>query len=439
MTDWVLLGIGVLLTIGTGLFVASEFSLLNLERVDLEARRERGERGLSNTIRALTRTSTHLSGAQLGITLTTMLTGFVAEPALARLLAPLFSGWMNTGTFFRATILVLTMLIATTFSTLIGELVPKKLALSIPLTVNRFVVLFQMAFTAIFSVLIYALNQTGNAVVRLFGIEPKEELSSTRTADELSALVMRSAHLGALEESTATLLTKTLHLSQLVAADIMTPRPSIATISSVSSAAELINLSVKTGFSRFPVVEGSSDDIVGIAHLKLAVAIPRDKRGEVPVTAFMVEPMRVPETMAVEKLMIQLRSHGLQLAVVVDEYGGTAGLATLEDLVEELVGELADEHDRSKVNVTKGAKNSVLFPGMKRPDELELYAIHIPEDGSYETVGGFIMSKLGRIPLVNDEVEIEDGKLIVVRMDGRRVDRVRFVPDALEIAEGADE
>jgi CBS domain containing-hemolysin-like protein len=219
----------------------------------------------------------------------------------------------------------------------------------------------------------------------------------------------------------------------------MTPRPSIATISSDSSAAELIALSVKTGYSRFPVVNGSSDDIVGIAHLKLAVAIPREKRGEVPVTAIMVEPMRVPETMAVEKLMIQLRSHGLQVAVVVDEYGGTAGLATLEDLVEELVGELADEHDRSKVNVTKGAKNSVLFPGMKRPDELEIYAIHVPEDGSYETVGGFIMSELGRIPVVNDEVEIEDGKLIVVRMDGRRVDRVRFVPNPLEGGEAVDE
>ena len=430
MTDWILLGVGVLLTIGTGLFVASEFSLLNLERVDLEARRERGERGLSNTIRALSRTSTHLSGAQLGITLTTMLTGFVAEPALSNLLAPLFSDWVRPGALLRATVITLTMVIATLFSTLIGELVPKKLALSLPLAVNRFVVLFQMAFTWVFSILIVGLNRVGNAVVRAFGIEPKEELSSTRTADELSALVMRSAHLGALEESTATLLTKTLHLSQLVAADIMTPRPSMATISATSSVAELIELSVRTGYSRFPVVTDSSDDIVGIAHLKLAVSIPREKRKDVPVTAIMADPMRVPETMGLETLMIQLRSHGLQLAIVVDEYGGTAGLATLEDLVEELVGELADEHDRSKVNVTKGAKNSVLFPGMKRPDELELYAIHVPEDGSYETVGGYIMSVLGRIPVVNDEVEIEDGKLVVVRMDGRRVDRVRFVPTA---------
>ncbi|MEN9753362.1 MAG: hypothetical protein RL670_1053, partial [Actinomycetota bacterium] len=111
-----------------------------------------------------------------------------------------------------------------------------------------------------------------------------------------------------------------------------------------------------------------------------------------------------------------------------------AGLATLEDLVEELVGELADEHDRSRINVTRGAKNSLLFPGMKRPDELEVYAIKVPEDGSYETVGGFIMGALGRIPAVNDEVEIEDGKLVVVRMDGRRIDRVRFVPNIEEAA-----
>lgn len=434
MTDWIWLGVGVLLTIGTGLFVASEFSLLNLERVELESRRERGERGLSNTIRALARTSTHLSGAQLGITLTTMLTGFVAEPALSRLLSPLFIGWLEPGAVERGTVAVITMLIATIFSTLIGELVPKKLALSLPLAVNRFVVLFQLAFTWVFGFLIVALNRVGNGVVRLFGVEPKEELSSTRTADELSSLVMRSAHLGALEESTATLLTKTLHLSQLVAADIMTPRPSMATISVTASVADLIQLSAKTGYSRFPVVADSSDDIAGIAHVKLAVAIPREKRAGLQVTAIMAEPMRVPETMGLEALMIQLRSHGLQMAIVVDEYGGTAGLATLEDLVEELVGELADEHDRSRINVTRGAKNSLLFPGMKRPDELEVYAIKVPEDGSYETVGGFIMSALGRIPSVNDEVEIEDGKLVVVRMDGRRIDRVRFVPHEDQVA-----
>jgi CBS domain containing-hemolysin-like protein len=174
MNDWLMLGVGIVLTIGTGLFVASEFSLVNLERSDLEARRERGERGLSNSIRALTKTSTHLSGAQLGITLTTMLTGFLAEPALTSLLKPVLIGLGIGESMLDGVGLALSLFIATLFSTLIGELVPKKLALTIPLQVNKFVVGFQIVFTWIFSCMIFVLNKLGNAIVRSIGIEPKE-------------------------------------------------------------------------------------------------------------------------------------------------------------------------------------------------------------------------------------------------------------------------
>jgi CBS domain containing-hemolysin-like protein len=428
MNDWLMLAVGIVLTICTGLFVASEFSLVNLERSDLEARRERGERGLSNSIRALTKTSTHLSGAQLGITLTTMLTGFLAEPALTSLLKPVLVGLGIGESMLDGVGLAVSLFIATLFSTLIGELVPKKLALTIPLQVNKFVVGFQIVFTWIFSGMIFVLNKLGNAIVRSIGIEPKEELSSTRTAEELSALVRRSASLGALDAQTATLLTKTLALSQLVAADVMTPRPRMHILDKSATMTDLIQASVKTGHSRFPIVDGGSDDIIGVAHIKQAVAVPREKRNEVRVSAIMVEAPRVPETMSLEALMVDLRAKGLQLAIVVDEYGGTAGLATLEDLVEELVGELADEHDRAKAGVTRGANSSVLFPGMIRPDELREMAIKVPADGAYETVAGFMMSKLGRIPAVGDQVEIEDGILRVERMDDRRVDRVRFTP-----------
>ena len=419
MSDWLMLALGLALTAGTGIFVASEFSMLNLERNEIEARAERGEKGLSSTIRALKRTATHLSGAQLGITLTTMLTGFLAEPALSHILE---------GSVSPVVALVLTMFITTLFSTLFGELVPKKLALTMPLAVNRFVVNFQLAFTLIFSWMIAILNAAGNGIVRSMGIEPKEELSSARTAEELSSLVRRSASLGALDAQTATLLTKTLALSQLVAADVMTPRTRMASLHKDDSVADVIALSIKTGYSRFPVIEDSSDDVLGVVHVKQAAAIPREKRAGVPVTAVMVESLRVPETMRLETLMVELRAKGLQLAIVVDEYGGVAGLTTLEDLVEELVGELVDEHDRAKAGVTRGANSSILFPGMTRPDELLEMAIKVPSNGAYETVAGFLMSELGRIPSVGDTVEIEDGILKVERMDGRRVDRVRFSP-----------
>lgn len=429
MNDWLMLGAGVLLTLCTGLFVASEFSLVNLDRAELEARAERGEKHLGSTIRALRKTSTHLSGAQLGITLTTMLTGFLAEPALTELLTPTLIGWGISDSAVEPIALAVGMFIATLFSTLIGELVPKKLALTHPLGTNRFVVRFQLVFTWLTGWMIVLLNSVGNAIVRLFGIEPKEELSSSRTADELTSMVRRSAQMGALDAQTATLLTKTLALSQLTAADVMTPRPRMFTVDREETVADVVSLTNKTGHSRFPVIDGDSDKVIGIAHVKQAAAVPREKREEVPVGAIMVDAMRVPETAGLEALMVELRSKGLQLAIVVDEYGGTAGLVTLEDLVEELVGELADEHDRAKVGFTRGAGQSVLFPGMTRPDELAEMAIKVPDDSAYETVGGYLMSALGRIPQKGDVVKIENGTLTVERMDGRRVDRIRFTPD----------
>ncbi len=430
MSELALLGLALVLTVGTGFFVASEFSLVNLERQEVEARAQRGEKGLSKTINALKNTSTHLSSAQLGITLTTLLTGFLAEPALSSLIRP----GLSTFGFQESTVStigwIISISVVTIFSFLIGELVPKQLALAIPLETNRFVVGFQLAFTWLFRWMVIFMNKSGNKLVRLFGIEPREEISSTRSAQELASLVRHSVKQGALEADTANLLTRTLSLSELVAADIMTPRTRMHTINRDETAEDVVNLAIKTGHSRFPVIEDSSDDVLGVVHLKKAAAVPREKRSEVPATALLVDALRVPETMGLETLMIELRAKGLQLAIVVDEYGGTAGLATLEDLIEELVGDLVDEHDRARVGVTLGVNSSLLFPGMMRPDELLEMSIPVPDDGAYETVAGYIMSVLGRIPEVGDQVLIQGGSLKVERMDGRRVDRVRFTPEA---------
>jgi CBS domain containing-hemolysin-like protein len=429
VTDLVMLALALLLTLGTGLFVASEFSLVNLERAEVEARAERGERGLSKTIRALKSTSTHLSSAQLGITLTTLLTGFLAEPALSNLIEPSLKGFGLSPDAIETIGWAVAISAVTIFSFLIGELVPKQIALAIPLATNRFVVGFQLAFTWLFRWMVIVMNKAGNAVVRMFGIEPREEISSTRSAQELASLVRHSVKQGALEADTANLLTRTLSLSELVAADIMTPRTRMHTINRDETAEDVVNLAIRTGHSRFPVIEDSSDDVLGVVHLKKAAAVPREKRGEVPATALIVDALRVPETMGLETLMIELRAKGLQLAIVVDEYGGTAGLATLEDLIEELVGDLVDEHDRARAGVTLGANSSLLFPGMMRPDELLEMSIPVPQDGAYETVAGYIMSELGRIPQAGDQIDIQGGSLRVERMDGRRVDRVRYTPE----------
>lgn len=218
-----MLGVGLLLTVGTGLFVASEFALVNLDRADLEARRAAGETRLSLTINALRITSTHLSSAQLGITLTTLLTGYTMEPALSNLLDPVFESWGVPEAASRPISTIVAMATATIFSMIIGELVPKNFALAVPRQTAKLVMGFQTVFTTVFRPAIQLLNGSANAVLRGMGVEPKEELSGARTAEELSSLVRRSASAGVLEKDTASLLDRTLTFSRLTTADVMTP------------------------------------------------------------------------------------------------------------------------------------------------------------------------------------------------------------------------
>ena len=426
--EWWMFIAGMILTVGTGLFVASEFALVNLDRHDLEDRQSKGETMLGPTIRALKVTSTHLSAAQLGITLTTLLAGFTLEPAFSAWLRPLFDGWGMPEATARVVSSVVAVAVATLLSMIIGELVPKNFALALPRQTAKLVVPFQIVFTTVFKPFVALLNGTANAVLRGIGIEPKEELSSARTADELKSLVRRSASQGSLDRDTATLLARTLVFSEHTAADVMTPRPRLAAVRRSDSAEAVIELARRTGYSRFPVIDDGPDDIVGVVHVKQAVAVPRDRRASVPVSALQTDALRVPETMKLDTLLGELRARSFQIAVVVDEYGGTAGVATLEDLVEELVGEVSDEHDRSRPDVVR-SRDWLTFPGALRPDELlDRAGVTVPEDGPYETVAGYLMSELGRIPSVGDTVEIEAGTFRVERMDGRRIDRVRFTP-----------
>ncbi|CAN5115923.1 hemolysin family protein [soil metagenome] len=438
--DLIMLGVGLLLTVGTGVFVASEFAIVNLDRADLEAREARGETRLGMTIGALKHTSTHLSSAQLGITLTTLLTGYTFEPAIGSLLDPAFTALRLPEPMAGIVASIIAILVATLLSMIIGELVPKNIALALPLTTAQFVMPLQVGFTTVFRPAVTLLNNTANGILRAIGIEPKEELSGARTAEELSSLVRRSALEGALERDTATLLARTLVFSNLTAQDVMTPRPRVTSIDRSGTALDVIDLARKTGLSRFPVINESIDDVVGIVHVKQAVAVPREKRADVPAGALASEALRVPETMRLDGLLSELRARGYQMAIVVDEYGGTSGVATLEDLVEELVGEVSDEHDRSTADVVR-SRDWLTFPGLLRPDELlERAGVSVPEEGPYETVAGWLMSELGRLPVVGDTVEIEAGTFRIERLDGRRVDRVRYTPTPpVRAAEATDE
>ena len=428
MSEWLQLVLGILLTLGTGVFVAAEFSLVALDRQQLERRRSAGERGLDIVIRGLTRTSTHLSSAQLGITLTTLLAGYLFEPVISGFLdAPLRALGMPED-LQRIISVPVAVAIATVFSMIVGELVPKNFAISMPLATAKIVMPLQAGFTFVFKPAIVLLNGSANGLLRAIGIEPKEELSGARSAEELSSLVRHSASEGLLEADTATLLDRTLHFSELTASDVMTPRLRMVSVQRLEPATAVLELSGRSGFSRFPVIDEDRDDVVGIVHVKQAVSVPRAKRAGVPVAALAEDPLRVPETIRVDQLLEILRSGGYQLAIVVDEYGGTAGIVTLEDLVEEIIGEVADEHDRAAAGVI-GTADELTFPADLRPDELqEQTGIEVPDDDEFDTVAGYVLRELGHIPVPGDEALLPDGSTLrVERMEGRRIARLRYI------------
>ncbi len=441
--DWLLVLLGVGLTAGTFLFVAAEFALVTLDPGVVDRELSGTDRRSTSVRRALAQLSTQLSGAQVGITLTTILLGYTTQPALTRLLDGALGGAGVAAVVATGAAAVLALVLVNGFSMVFGELVPKNLALSRPVGTARAVVPLQRGFTAVLHPLIRVLNESANALLRRVGVEPREELSGGRSAQELAALVRRSAEIGTLDVGVATLITNSIELETLTAVDVMTDRTRMVVVRRDDSAADVVALARSTGHSRFPVIDTSHDDVVGMVHVRRAVAVPWERRPEVPAAALMDPAPRVPETARLGPLLVDLRGEGLQMAVVVDEYGGTAGIVTLEDVVEELVGEVADEHDPRRIGVHRTADGSWSVPGLLRPDELaEATGLHVPDEGAWETLGGLVMALLGRVPHAGDVVVAPraprgeyDVELRVEQMDGRRVDRLRVRP--VEPEEGA--
>lgn len=426
--EWLLLAAGILLVLGTGFFVAVEFSLVALDQATVQRAVDDGDHAAVPLLKCLKSLSTQLSSCQLGITLTTLLTGFVMEPSVGRLLVGPLGLVGVRPEAAHSVALVIAMVFATVLSMLIGELVPKNMAIALAFPLGRRLARPQLIFTAAFKPAIVVLNGFSNKVLNLFGLEAKEEISGARTPAELASLVRRSAELGTLDAGTANFVARTLSFSRRTAADVMTPRIRMETIDAEQPVTDIIDAARRTGYSRFPVIGDSADDIRGVVHVKKAVAVPSDRRAKLEAGAIMTDVLRVPETIHLDALLTELREGNLQLAVVLDEYGGTAGIATLEDLVEEIVGEVSDEHDKVRPGLLQSASGDWYFPGLLRPDEVseQIPGLTVPDEATYETVGGYVMSKLGRIAAVGDVVEAGGGTLTVTRMDGRRIDRICF-------------
>ena len=435
--EWLLFGVSLLLILGNGFFVAIEFSLISLDVPTVQRMVDNGDKGAKPVLKALKSLSTQLSSCQLGITLTALLTGFFLEPSLGRLLiTPLKPLTGDNEALTYSVSLTIAMIIGTGLSMLIGELIPKNLSLAKALPIARLLVRPQLVFTAVFRPIVAGLNNFSNWILGRFGLIAQEELSGARTPEELSSLVRRSAEMGTLDTRTATFVDRTLKFSARTAADVMTPRMDMETIEADQNLNEVLVFARRTGFSRFPVTDGNADEIRGILHVKKAIAVPKSKRGQLTAGTIASDVVRVPEAVNLDTLIVDLREAPFQMAVVIDEYGGTAGVVTLEDLVEEIVGEVADEHDRMTPGALQSPQGGWVFPAVLRPDEVmaQIPGLRIEEDEAYETVGGYIMAALGRVAELGDTVEVEHGILEVQRIDGHRIERVRYIPDDLQPA-----
>ncbi|MEU2067105.1 hemolysin family protein [Streptomyces anulatus] len=427
MIEVLLLLVALLLCVACGAFVAAEFSLTTVERGELERAVERGDRGAASALEAVRSLTFQLSGAQLGITVTNLVIGMLSEPSIAKLIR----GPVEAAGLPPAAASTLALVLGTALSTVVlmvvGELVPKNWAISSPLAVAKAVATPQRVFTALFRPFISHLNNTANRIVRRFGLEPTEELASARSPQELVALARHSAKEGALEADTAELFVRTLNLSELTAENVMTPRVQVTALELHATAEDVANATRATGLSRFPVYRGSLDTVVGVAHIKDVLAIPADRRPRTRISELLREPLLVPETLTVDRLLDRL-SGRLAMAVVIDEYGGTAGVVTLEDIVEEVVGEVRDEHDPHETPdlaaAGEDADGRTLWSadGAARTDQLRRIGLRVP-DGPYETLAGLIAAEIGRIPTVDDTVELEGWRIDVVDASGRRAAR----------------
>lgn len=431
----------VILILLNGFYVAGEFALVAANRTKVEALAQEGHRGAISTLAGLKTLSFQLSGAQLGITITSLLVGFILEPTLGEALQGLFS---TIGLPTRTSVglsVGLALAIATASQMVFGELVPKNLAIAKPLQVAFKVTTPLRVSNAIFKPLIVFLNASANATVRLLGVEPQEELAGARSLEELEILIRSSREGGGLGEAEYSLLSRSISFGDKTAADALLPRTSMVTLQAQETVSDLVEESLKTGHSRFPITGDDLDDIVGIAHIKDIYATPIDARATTPVTAIAQDVMFTPESRDLKSLLIDMRRDRKQMAVVVDEFGGTEGIITIEDLLEEIVGEIEDEYDPTFMTPELAQKRSGVnvVDGLLRPDELkEITGLELPE-GDFDTFAGFLLTLFDRIPRKGEHCSFEGWEFKVTEMDRNRIARVLVVAPPPRLADDEDD
>ena len=399
-----------------GIFVAGEFCLVAVDVERVEVMADDGHRRARIVKKLLSRLSFHLGGAQLGITVPSLLLGLLAEDTIGTLLEYLPGVSLTSGPA-RATLAIgLAALIQMVF----GELAPKNLAISRPLVTGFWLGPILRFYGIVSAPITSAFNGLANRLLRLAGIEPAEELRSLRSLKDLEHLVRVSTE-RTITEDEARLLTRTLRLSGKDAADALTPRTSMTVLNQSGTVADLIQNSAETGYSRFPVMGDDIDDIVGIVEVKDIFALNPDDREQRSLGNILRPAVIVPEHRELDGVLVDLETASSRLAVVVDEHGGTAGLITREDILEELVGDISDEYDRPVPVTAPQPDGRVIIEGLKSRDDVEeLLGLRLP-DGPFETLAGFMLQQMGSIPETGQVLDWQGWRFEVVSKDNLRI------------------
>ncbi len=422
----------VLLILATGFFVAGEFAIVAVDRSLVERKSREGDRSARRILQSVRNLSFELSGAQLGITVTSLLLGAIAEPTVATLLEPVFLAIDFIPADAAANVsLVVVFVLATGMSMVFSELVPKNLAIAKPYKTAVWFGIPMQVVNRLLRPLILFLNGAANWTVRKLGIEPREELAGVRSMEELELMIRSSGEEGRLDDDELELLTRAITFTEKVAADAMVPRVSVVGLSRHDPVAEMRRVSAATGHSRFPVFDEDLDEIVGIVHVKDSISVPESRIPVTPVGEIAQPALQVPESSTLEYLLGELQRTGRGMAVVVDEYGGTAGIVTVEDLLEEIFGDIEDEYDIEDEVGGRSEEIEVLSGLLHRHEVEELVGFEWPE-GRFETLGGFLVSRLGRFPEVGEVIRVGSTVFEVLAMDRHRVDRVRVTRDPVE-------
>ena len=396
-----------------------------MERSRVSRLSEEGDKKARRISSGLARLSFHLSGAQLGITVSSLVLGLVAGQTLGAVVEPVLE-WMGiSADLLPALTIALALALGTSLQLVFGELVPKNLAITYPYRTATRVGIPMLVVNGVFSPIIRVLNSAANRTIRLIGIEPREELAGVRSIEELEMIIKASGEGGQLSNDELKLLTRSITFGENLTADVMVPRVSIVGLPATATVVDMQQASIESGHSRFPIFGADLDEILGVAHIKDSLRVSPEQRSSEPITDHMRPALVIPESQPLDAVLFELRTKGSGLAIVTDEYGGTAGIVTSEDLLEEIIGEIRDEHDTDAENV---ASDHDVVSGLLHRHEVETATGFEWPEGRYETLGGLITAELERLPEVGDMVVVGGWTLEVLLVDGFRVDRVRVEP-----------